>query len=176
MNARPRSSRWTRPIVVVLGVSLLGLGSACRMAPRADAPSADSTLLQEQRRRIALFDSVVRSINTDSAYKLWHWTLTLPDAKVGEQQVGCEYRRLMYRYGIAGYYAITRMEDTLMRGADPDLVRQMHLSLRGESLPGGRKECGPLPAEQAPYWLRKWFVYALPQLPPSPTDSAPRHP
>jgi hypothetical protein len=79
--------------------------SACRRAVRSlvKAPHFDPALVQKQQRRIAALDSVVRSINTDWARKLWRWAQTLPDAKVGQQQVECEYGRLMQKYGAAAF-------------------------------------------------------------------------
>ena len=148
--------------------------SACAQMPRnADTSSFDPALVSEQHRRIAMFDSVVRSIDTNSAYKLWHWTVMLSDAKVG-QQVECEYDCLFFRYGTAAYYAIRRMEDTVWRDGDPAQRSRTRSGLRGESLPVNEKVCGRPPGQRAPYWLREWFIYPLPQLPPSPTDSAPR--
>ena len=81
----------------------------------------ESQTLQEQaiNRRIAAFDSVVRSINTDSVYKLWHSSLSLSDPKVGQQRVKCEQGRLMYRYGApVAMAALRRMQDTRWRDVD----------------------------------------------------------
>jgi hypothetical protein len=72
-------------------------GIACvQGSPPPERPKApvDPALVQEQRRRIAAFDSVVRLVNTDSAYKLWHATVTAPDIRVAELAVMCEYHRL----------------------------------------------------------------------------------
>lgn len=161
----------------LLAVACLS-GTACGQAsPRRDTRSFDPALIQEQKRRIAAFDSVVRSINTDSVYKLWHWSLTLPDPKVGQQQAMCEGGRLAYRYGVpATAAALRRMQDTLWRDADPQQVARLGHGLKGESLPVNGTICGPRTTEKAPYWLREWSVYPLPLLPPSPTDSVPRHP
>jgi len=154
---------------------LLVAGTACGQATPRGETRFDTALVNEQKRRIASFDSVVRSINTDSAYRLWQRTLVAPDAKLAQRDVECEYDHLMYRYGInAAGRAIRRMEDTLWRHADPALVTTLHERLRGESLAIGRGTCGPPPSERAPYWLQHWQVYDLPELPPSPTDSAPR--
>ena len=163
---------------VRLLAALLLAGTACGQAtPRAET-RFDTALVNEQRRRIAAFDSVVRSINTDSVYKLWHWSLTLPDPKVGAQQVECEVDRIGYRYGVpATGAALRRMQDTLWRDVDPQQVARLGHGLKGESLPFERAICGPrTTAERAPYWLEKWSIYPLPQLPPSPRDSEPRHP
>src|SRR6476661_9961800 len=162
------------PSSLLLG--LLVAVSACGQAPpRAEAPRFDSALVNEQKRRIAAFDSVVRTINTDPAYHLWQAALIAPNAKVGQQQAECEYGRLMYRYGIAADAAIRRMQDTLWRHADGALVTRFHQNVRGGALEADDKACGPPPPDRAPYWLREWFVYPLPTLPPSATDSTPRH-
>jgi hypothetical protein len=161
----------------LLAVACLS-GTACGQAsPRRDTRAFDPALVQEQHRRIAAFDSVVRSINTDSVYKLWHWSLSLPDPKIGQQQAMCEEGRLMYRYGVsAAMAALRRMQDTLWRDADKQQVARLERGLKGESLPIGHGTCGPPTTKEAPYWLREWSVYPLPLLPPSPTDSVPRHP
>jgi hypothetical protein len=164
-----------RHIVLLLMSTLLVLGAACGRTPaNDDASRFDTSLVNEQKRRIASFDSVVRSVNTDSAYKLWHWTLTLPNPKIGQQQVECEYGRIEFQYGNAGSYAIRRMEDTVWRNVDGKALEHMRQGLRGESMPVNDALCGGLPEKQAPYWLRSWTVYPLPQLPPSATDSTPR--
>ena len=177
MRARVLWATVTRCSRVQLVTSLLIAGTACGQAtPRAE-PRFDTALVNEQHRRIAAFDSVVRSINTDSVYKLWHWTLTLPDPKVGAQQVECELDRIGYRYGVpATAAALRRMQDTLWRDVDAGQVARLGRGLKGESLPFERAICGPRRTEEAPYWLREWSVYPLPQLPPSPTDSVPRRP
>jgi hypothetical protein len=38
-------------------------------------------------------------------YRLWHWTLTAPDARCGEQRLECEYYRIVFAYGNAGSMA-----------------------------------------------------------------------
>ena len=148
-----------------------------RPAQELKPPDFDPALVQEQQRRIAAYDSVVRTINTDSVYKLWRWSLTLPDPKVGQQQVQCEIDQMMFHYGgAASMAALRRMEDTLWRGVDPQQIARLRRGLKGMSLPITRAICGPRTTEKAPYWLREWYIYPLPQLPPSPTDSAPRLP
>jgi hypothetical protein len=151
-------------------------GTACGQAAPRPETRFDTALVNEQQRRIARFDSVVRSINTDSAYRLWQRTLTAPDTKLAQRDVQCEYGRLMARYGIhAAGRAIDKMEDTLWVHADGRLVATMHERLRGASMPIGRGTCGP-PTDRAPYWLQNWQVPDLPRLPPSPTDSTPMQP
>jgi len=130
---------------------------------------ADSALVREQKRRIAVYDSVVRSINTDSAYKLWHVMLTASDIRAAQLNMLCEYVRLSKRYGRnAAHDALARMRDTLWKRDDRFAVAQMDRRLEGESLGIGRDTCGDVAIPPAPYWLEHWFVPALPALPPSP--------
>ena len=170
-DGSPRSALFS--LVPLLSATLL-LVTACGLSSSNEDSAFDPELVQEKQRRIAAFDSVVRSVNTDSAYRLWHWTLTAPDAKVGQQKVECEYDRILFANGRAGSMAIARMEDTVFRHVDPELVHRMKVNLKGMSLPSDESVCGPPPSKRAPYWLREWTVYPLPQLPPSATDSAPR--
>lgn len=163
-------------ILQLLAAALLSLNACGQARPRSDVTTFDPALVQEQARRIAAFDSVVRTVNTDSAYKLWHWTLMLPDPKRGELEVECEYFRITRHYGAAGRVAINRMRDTLWRGTDPEQLRRLREGLRGGSLSLSTEACGPFTTSLAPYWLRNWYVYPLPQLPPSPGDSTPPGP
>jgi hypothetical protein len=128
-------------------------------------------LVKEQQRRIAAFDSVVRLVNTDSAYKLWHAMLTAPDIRKAQLAMMCENAHLSDRYGRAAYVALRRMADTLWRSDDRALVARMDARLEGGSPAIRAETCGPPPEERAPKWLREWWVYDLPKLPPSP-DSA----
>lgn len=163
--------------VLLLASSLLTTVDCQQASSRTEAAQFDSSLVKEQKRRIAMFDSVVRSIKTDSAYKLWQAALTAPNAKVAQLAVECEYGRLNHRYGVAAAgAALDRMHNTLWRHADGTLVARLHQNLRGVAISIGAGTCGPPPREGAPYWLREWSVHPLPQLPPSPTDSAPRKP
>jgi hypothetical protein len=158
-------------------LTALAVAACGQVSARRDSQTEDPALLAEQHRRIAAFDSVVRTINTDSVYKLWRWSLTLAAPKVGQQQVQCEVDQMMFYYGVpASMAALRRMQDTLWRGVDPQQVGRLRRGLEGESLPVTSAICGPRTTEKAPYWLREWYIYPLPQLPPSPTDSAPRLP
>ncbi len=136
--------------------------------PRPAKPPVDPALVREQQRRIAAFDSVVRVVNTDSAYKLWHAMLTAPDIRVTQFAVMCEYQRLSQVYGHASYVALQRMRDTLWRHDDRALVRRMDKRMEGESPAIRGTNCGPPPSKMAPRWLVEWTVYELPKLPPSP--------
>jgi hypothetical protein len=83
----------------------------------------------------------------------------------------CEYVRLSQRYGKAAFVAIRRMGDTLWKHDDRRLVSDMDRRLVGESPMIGRDTCGPPPDDLTPDWLLRWYVPALPELPPAP-DSA----
>lgn len=178
MTSRASISSSIRSLTLLqlLASAVVSLAACGQAHPHNEAPAFDPALMAERQRRIAVFDSVVRSVNTDSAYRLWHSTLAMADAKVGQQRVACEYQLLMYRYGRAADVAIRQMEDTLWRGVDQADVNRMRKRLVGESLPIDDKVCGPRTGDRAPYWLRTWYLYPLPQLPPSPTDTAPRPP
>ena len=149
---------------------LLGAGLACGQSNSGAIPRTrvDPALVQEQQRRISAFDSVVRSVNTDSSYKLWHAMLAAPDIRKAQLAMMCENARLSDLYGKAGMQAIRRMLDTLFIRDDPKLVERMERRLVGESPGIGRDTCGDRPGATAPLWLRKWYVPSLPELPPSP--------
>ena len=153
--------------IVSLPHSVLACG---QQAPPPSRTSVDTTIVREQQRRIAAFDSVVRGVNTDTLYSLWHAMLSAPDIRKAQLAVMCEDFRITDRFGRAGAQAIDRMNDTLWKRDDPELVNRMDQRLVGESPSIGRDTCGP-PVQAAPVWLRDWNVPALPALPPSP-DSA----
>jgi hypothetical protein len=144
---------------------------ACAQTPPHPVQSFDPALVREQKRRIAAYDSVVRTVNTDSAYRLWQATLTAQDIRTAQLRVDCEYEHLSDRYGQAWYDAIQRMQDTLWKHADPAAVKRMRARSVGESIPIGRDTCAPRPSILAPRWLREWYVPPLPALPPSASDT-----
>ena len=138
----------------VLIVLALGAALACAAPSRGQRSSLDTTLLKQQAQRRASFDSVVRLVNTDSAYKLWHAMLTAPDIRTAQLAMQCEYRRLTHRYGAAADRAIYRMSDTLWKHDDPQQVNAMKRRLEGASPPIGRNTCGTVGLPAAPEWLR----------------------
>jgi hypothetical protein len=155
-----------------VAILLLCASLACGQAASRDShANVDPALRREKQRRIAAYDSVVRSINTDSAYKLWHAMLTAPDIRKAQLAMMCETARLSDRYGQAGFAALERMEDTLWKHDDRGTVARMDKRLVGESPMIGRDSCGEQTDPPAPGWLVKWYVPELPALPPSP-DSA----
>ena len=169
MMRRHRCRSTPRGLVMLLVVATAGCG---QKSPRARTdPKAGPALVHEQQRRIAAYDSVVRSVNTDSLFKLWHLMLRASDLRKAQLAMMCEYTRLSDRYGKAAFVAIKRMSDTLWKHDDPKLVDDMDRRLVGESPGIGRDTCGPPPDKSTPDWLMRWYVPALPALPPSP-DSA----
>jgi hypothetical protein len=165
------------PLLLAACAMMASVTTACAQSdppPRAQQ-HFDPALVREQQRRIAAFDSVVRTVNTDSLYKLWHAMLTASDIRAAQLDMDCEMDRLDYQYGQAAYTAMEHMRDTLWRKDDPGAVSRMDQRMAGASTPIGRDTCGPPPPARAPYWLREWYVYALPRLPPAP-DSAVKQP
>ena len=165
----------TRPMAVrslLAGVAVLVVtfGIACgpRVRSARRATDFDPALVRERDRRIAAFDSVVRIVNTDSAFKLWHAMLTAPEIRLAQLAMMCEYGRLGNLYGEAGSVALERMQDTLWTHANRRMVSDMSRRLQGESPKIGRDTCGERTGPAAPRWLRKWYVPALPELPPAP--------
>ena len=141
--------------------TLLLAATACGQSPKSDAakPPIDPAIIAEQRRRIAAFDSVVRTVNTDSAYRLWHAMLTSTHPRVEQLAIDCEYDRLSYRYGVAAITAIQRMTDTLFRDSDPRAVARLDGAMAGAGPEMGSETCKPYPSQRAPVWLRNWYVY-----------------
>jgi len=139
--------------LVFLAVAL-GSTSACATPSGARSTSAATSHTQEQQLRRAAFDSVVRLVNTDSAYKLWHAMLTAPDIRAAQLAMDCEYQRLSHRYGAAGLRAIKKMSDTLWKHDDPQQVSAMRRRLEGGSPPIGRYTCGTDSLPAAPEWLQ----------------------
>lgn len=163
------ASRTHVALLTVCASSLFTV-AACAQPRPAKAP-IDPALVKEQKRRIAAFDSVVRLVNTDSAFKLWHAMLTAPDIRKAQLAMMCENARVSDMYGEAAYVALDRMADTLWKRDDPALVSRMDKRLVGPSLAYTSTSCGQPTTQMAPKWLREWTVYELPKLPPAP-DSA----
>jgi hypothetical protein len=156
---------------LMCAIGALAAAGCAQQVPAATKRTFDPALVREQQRRIAAFDSVVRLVNTDSLYYAWQAMLTAPDIKTAYARMACIGDHLSYTYAAAADRPIDRMNDTLWRHADPSLVARMHYRMYGLELGSGHA-CGPLPAAQAPRWLREWSVYELPKLPPSPDSGA----
>jgi len=166
---KPAQRLTTVFIALLLSSAEVACGQA--ISGSASQRNVDPTLVREQRRRIAAFDSVVRSIKTDSSYRLWHSMLSAPDIRKAQLAMMCEDARLTDVYGKAAVVALDRMLDTLWKRDDSKLVEQMDRRLVGASPRMGRDTCGPRTGSPAPAWLRHWFVPALPELPPAPESA-----
>ena len=166
--------KYSRQVASGLGLVLLSAGIACGQTGTRQPASVqpDSSLVREQRRRIAAFDSAVRTVNTDSLFRLWQAMLKAPDIRKAQLAMMCENARLAGAYGKAAFVAIRRMNDTLWKYADRQAVNAMDRRLVGESPSIGHDTCGPPPSRGAPDWLMRWYVPALPQLPPSPDSGS----
>jgi hypothetical protein len=164
-----------RIALIAVCASSLVAGAACAQPqPRPAKPPIDPAVVKEQKRRIAAFDSVVRLVNTDSAFQLWHAMLTAPDIRTAQLAMMCENSRLSGINGRAAYVALDRMADTLWKRDDPALVSRMDKRLVGASPAMTSTSCGSPRERTAPKWLREWTVYELPKLPPSPDSIGPR--
>lgn len=163
-----------RPFVAAVSLLLLSGFSACggQSGPRASASGGhDPALVREQRQRIAAFDSVVRSINTDSSYRAWHTMLTAPDLRAAQLAMLCDQHRLNRLYGRAGAKALERMRDTLWKHVDRKLVLRLD-QRSGGRWPGiSRNTCGTVDLPPTPTWLDYWDIPALPALPPAPDST-----
>ena len=157
----------------LIAAAILIAATSCA---RSDSQQFDPKLVKEYNRRIAAYDSVVRSINTDTVYGLWRALLVADDPQAALMRVQCAYARLEYRYGAnAVFDADKRMRDTLWRGVSREALARMTASVADVDHSMGRGTCDPMPTEHAPKWLVDWTIYPLPQLPPSATDSSSRH-
>jgi len=132
----------------------VGAAVSCAAPSKGQSSSSDADLLGQQAQRRAAFDSVVRLVNTDSAYKLWHAMLTAPDIRAAQLATDCEQQRLSHRYGAAGLRAVRRMSDTLWKHDDPHQVSAMRRRLEGGSPPIGRYTCVTDSLPAAPAWLQ----------------------
>lgn len=79
-------------LLVCAGAVVANMLRACAQAPQPPQPgrSFDPALVREQQRRITAYDSVVRAVNTDSAYRLWQATLTAPGQRPSREWDGID--------------------------------------------------------------------------------------
>jgi hypothetical protein len=111
--------------VLTVGLALYSLGlvmhrpSGAAVA-RWRADSLDYRHQLEKWARDSLtIDSVARTINTDSTYRLWHRMLSMEHPETLFPQLDCERDRIMRHYGYRpAALAFKRMDDTLMRSVD----------------------------------------------------------
>jgi hypothetical protein len=80
-------------------------------------------------------DSVSRTINTDSLYRLFHAALAPQPIVPITREMTCEFERLSARYGaVPAQWAMTRMTDTLWRSVKKSDVDAMDRRLNNASL------------------------------------------
>ena len=80
-------------------------------------------------------DSISRSINTDSLYRLYHRMLAASEPVSIMFLVRCEEGRLPWRYGVEpATAAMTRMNDTLWRSDEREAANRMWDKIRDMSV------------------------------------------
>jgi len=149
-----------RLCVSVVALALAALGCQRRAGAPVDSAAAarwksDSTRYVTDSTKWAhdstVRDSVARSINTDSLYRLYRASLHAdnPIQLTGAAQ--CETARLMLRYGaVLADAAIRRMQDTLIKPGEKADWDRLDARLRGMSAQDNAKlgvsdrKCGPL--------------------------------
>jgi hypothetical protein len=78
----------------------------------------------------AVIDSITRTVDTDSLYRLHRSALAADNPEPIYQQIGCEGDRLYLRYGgNAARIAIKRMRDAVYKPGEADDVRRMEARL-----------------------------------------------
>jgi len=108
-----RCPRWFVPLIC--GLAITGCGE--------EPPYYDGTVAEWQRDS-AMVDSLSRLVPTDSLYAAWRAVLVAQDLQAAHQRIACNATELRLRYGThPAALAIERMEDTLWRGVDPELIR-----------------------------------------------------
>jgi hypothetical protein len=96
-----------------------------------------------------VIDSISRTINTDSLYRLWHTMLRASDITPVYAAIACETSRQGYEYGsVPAAWAQKRMQDTLWMPDERDAYRQLtekisHLSPESIGASGvSPRKCG----------------------------------
>jgi hypothetical protein len=122
-------------LVGLLLLLLSSAGAACQHnADRSTPPSPewlrDSTKYVADSAKFVhdsvVRDSISRTVNTDSLYRLYRRMLAAADPVPVMAMVGCELGRLTWTHGgLPGLAAVTRMEDTLWRHDERDSVKRM---------------------------------------------------
>ena len=108
---------------------LLALLAACPGSSRTDSVAYEQQLAAWLRDS-AVIDSIARTIDTDSLYRVHRSALTADNPEPVYQQIACEGDRLYIRHGtIAAELAIARMRDTLWKPGEEDEVRRMRARL-----------------------------------------------
>lgn len=167
-----------------LSVLLLSLaGTACRhRADRSTPPSPewlrDSTKYVADSAKFVrdsfVRDSISRTVNTDSLYRLYRRMLAAADPVPVMAMVGCELGRLSWTYGgLPVDAAVARMEDTLWRRGERDSVKRMWVRISNMSVEDMAKQglsprrCG-WRASHMPEFFNGTDLFALPGRPQRP--------
>jgi hypothetical protein len=106
--------------------------------------SADSAWLAYLRHDSVVIDSIARTIDTDSLYRLNHALLSVLNIRETYQAAICERTRLARTYGIRpSRRAVERMEDTLWRH-EKDAERRIEARMPASTLfDTSERACGP---------------------------------
>jgi hypothetical protein len=128
--------RWVGLIVVV------ALASGCPSDRTGSAPTSEAmakwrrdsaayeTALAKWLRDSLVVDSVSRTINTDSLYRLYRKMLHHSNPSIVMQEIACEEWRIRRLYrALPSIEAQRRMSDTVWRPGEGDAVRQMNKRL-----------------------------------------------
>ena len=136
MKRRARR-RLAEVIGFVVGlIAVTGVAVASSAGDEAHAPDADEIYrvelasyekaLAEWRRDSLVVDSVSRTIDTDSLYRLHRQLLTAEDPAAAYKEIACEGWRIKRRYHERPTNAaVRRMTDTVWRPADAEALRQL---------------------------------------------------
>jgi hypothetical protein len=116
----------------VAGVALAASGSEEARAPDAEEIyrvelASYEKALGAWRRDSAVVDSVSRTVDTDSLYRLYRALLTADDPAVAYEEIACEAWRIERRYHERpANAAVRRMLDTVWRSGDADALRELN--------------------------------------------------
>jgi hypothetical protein len=134
--ARLRSVAWLVIVAIASGCPS-GEPDSRSLPPQAPAEwqrdsAAYEGALAMWLRDSAVVDSVARTINTDSLYRLYRLMLHHPNPGAVMPEIACEEWRIRRRYrALPAIEAERRMKDTLWLPDEADAVRQMNERLAG---------------------------------------------
>lgn len=112
------------PVLVRRWRLYLVLISAAATVNCHEAPPLYYGTVAEWQRDSAFVDSLSHRVPTDSLYTAWHAALVAEDLQAAHQRITCIHVELGLRHGTyPTELAIERMNDTLWKGVDPELIR-----------------------------------------------------
>ena len=139
---------WAIRLMIMVGFTAGCVHRAMGRSTEVAPPVAQRDSLDyEQRlttwlRDSAVVDSVARTINTDSLFRLTRALLHTTDAVAAQQKIECEKARIASQFGtVPAMRAINRMGDTSWSAAER--VRVNALFAEGGMVFVNRKVCGP---------------------------------